>query len=213
MNTQVTSSQPLLEPIEEFARKTGTEIPTARAMARDGRIASVKTSPGKGGRVLVPVTEAPRFLRQAEENRRRTIGASPSQDPDDGTTVVYNDEWSRAEDGDEFLDADGFPLSGEALAEAKAALRAERAADAAKHREELKALQASRDRQAAADTALRDQRQKKLNWLADPNGGLAVLDALDPFTIADTLRAARKAAAEQAAAQAVIDAADAEEVE
>lgn len=204
MTTQQSPTRPLFVSVADFAQNTGIDARTIRAMARDGRLASRKTSPGSGGSVLILASEGDR-LKQEAIARRSPLRQS---EPDDGSTVQYNDEFSRAEEGDEFIGDDGFPLVGEELAQAKAELEAERTADAAKRREELKRFRDNRDRQEAAATALRETRQKKLDWLKNPHGGLAVLDALDPFTIADTLREARRAAAHTVAVQAVLDAED-----
>lgn len=57
---------PVFVTVEDFARRTGLSVHTVRDMVRQRRLAATKTSPGKGGRVLILASEVERLRGEAE---------------------------------------------------------------------------------------------------------------------------------------------------
>lgn len=61
---------------EEFARRTGLSVHTVRDMVRERRLAATRTSPGKGGRVLILASEVERLRGEAEAWRVEPVEPS-----------------------------------------------------------------------------------------------------------------------------------------
>src|SRR4051794_33209634 len=67
---------------EDFAEATGLSVHTVRQMVRDRKIAATRTSPGKGGSVLILASEIDRLVAEAEAWRAREDDAPDFKDDD-----------------------------------------------------------------------------------------------------------------------------------
>lgn len=77
--------EPVFVSPEEFAQRTGLSIRTVRDMVRERRLAATKTSPGKGGRVLILASEVERLRDEATAWRvEPRPEPSPAPADDDG---------------------------------------------------------------------------------------------------------------------------------
>lgn len=74
--------------VEEFAAALGLSPHTVRQMARDHRIAVTRTSPGRGGQLLVLRSEVDRLVAEAEAWRHDPSPSELDEDDEDQEPVA-----------------------------------------------------------------------------------------------------------------------------